>query len=214
MQSRSESVRTDALKSRQVEPITVGEAPDPSKRRNSAQDTKSVLLHHAERAFTAAGFDDVGVRDIAQAAGVNPALVNRYFGSKQGLFEAVLAAQPDPAPLIDGVEPARWGEVLAAMMVKKVGSDPTVDPFLIMLRSAQSKTVGALVHQSVEESLIEPFALHYGSTPRARAKSRLILSFILGVDVIERLVKLPHDPDGLQDFEDILAKALQAMMDA
>ena len=192
----------------------MGEALDTSKRRYSAQDTKSVLLHHAERAFTAAGFDDVGVRDIAQAAAVNPALVNRYFGSKQGLFEAVLEAQPDPSPLIGGVAQAHWGRVLAAMMVAKVGSDPAVDPFLIMLRSAQSKTVGALVHQSVEERLIAPFALHYGSTHRARAKSRLILSFMLGVDVIERLVKLPHDPEGLEDFEDILAKALQAMIDA
>ena len=192
----------------------MGNLNDTSKRRYSAQDTKGVLLHHAERAFTAAGFDDVGVRDIAQAADVNPALVNRYFGSKQGLFEAVLEAQPDPSPLIGGVEQGRWGEVLAAMMVKKVGSDPAVDPFLIMLRSAQSKTVGALVHSSVEERLIAPFALHYGSTTRARAKSRLILSFMLGVDVIERVVKLPADADGLEDMEDILAQALQTMIDA
>lgn len=191
----------------------MGDAFDISKRRYSAQDTKSVLLHHAERAFTGAGYDDVGVRDIAQAAAVNPALVNRYFGSKQGLFEAVLEAQPDPSPLI-GLEQDSWGRVLAKMMVGKIGSDPAVDPFLIMLRSAQSKTVGALVHRSVEERLITPFALHYGSTTRARAKSRLILSFILGVDVIERLVKLPHDPEGLDDFEDIFAKALQTIIDA
>ena len=191
----------------------MGDAFDISKRRYSAQDTKSVLLHHAARAFTAAGYDDVGVRDIAQAAAVNPALVNRYFGSKQGLFEAVLEAQPDPSPLI-GLEQGSWGRVLAKMMVGKIGSDPSVDPFLIMLRSAQSKTVGALVHRSVEERLIAPFALHYGSTTRARAKSRLILSFILGVDVIERLVKLPHDPEGLDDLEDIFAKALQTIVDA
>lgn len=183
------------------------------KRRYSAEDTKLVLLHHAERAFTAAGFDDVGVRDIAQAASVNPALVNRYFGSKQGLFEAVLEAQGDAGDLL-GREQATWGRVLAAVMVKKVGTEPDVDPFLILLRSAQSKSVGEMVHRSVECRLIEPFALHYGSTTRARMKSRLILSVILGVDVIERVVKLPHDPDGLSDFEDILGQALQAIVDA
>ena len=99
-------------------------------------------------------------------------------------------------------------------MVKKVGTEPDVDPFLILLRSAQSKSVGEMVHRSVECRLIEPFALHYGSTTRARMKSRLILSVILGVDVIERVVKLPHDPDGLSDFEDILGQALQAIVDA
>ena len=191
----------------------VGQPTTKLKRRYSAEDTKSVLLHHAERAFTAAGFDDVGVRDIAQAASVNPALVNRYFGSKQGLFEAVLEAQGDAGDLL-GREQATWGRVLAAVMVKKVGTEPDVDPFLILLRSAQSKSVGEMVHRSVECRLIEPFALHYGSTTRARMKSRLILSVILGVDVIERVVKLPHDPDGLSDFEDILGQALQAIVDA
>ena len=184
-----------------------------AKRRYSAEDTRSVLLYQAKRAFTAAGFDDVGVREIAQASGVNPSLVNRYFGNKQGLFEAVLEAQPDASALLN-IDQAQWGAKLASMMVGKMGTDPEVDPLLILLRSAQSKTVGHLVHASVEARLNDPLSRLYGTNSRARAKSRLLLTVLLGFDVVERLVKLPYDPESVRDIEDIVAKTLQLIIDA
>ena len=130
------------------------------KRRYSAEDTKAVLMENALRAFTAAGFDDVGVREIAQAAGVNPSLVNRYFGSKQGLFEAMLDQMPSAQDFM-GPDQGQWGAQIAKMLVVKIGKEPDIDPLLIMLRSAQSKGVGALVHRifgpglRVEESHLE-----------------------------------------------------------
>lgn len=45
------------------------------------------ILEVAERLFAAKGFKGTSVRDIAQEAGVNIAMISYYFGSKEGLLE-------------------------------------------------------------------------------------------------------------------------------
>lgn len=49
------------------------------------------ILKAGKHLFARQGFGSTGVRQIAETAGVNPAMVNYYFGSKQGLLKAVLA---------------------------------------------------------------------------------------------------------------------------
>ena len=51
------------------------------------------LIGSATELFAERGLDDVSVREIAAAAGVNHALVFRHFGSKAGLLRAVLQGQ-------------------------------------------------------------------------------------------------------------------------
>jgi AcrR family transcriptional regulator len=47
------------------------------------------IINAAEKLFSDAGFDGTSVRDIAQAAGVNVAMISYYFGSKEKLMEAI-----------------------------------------------------------------------------------------------------------------------------
>lgn len=51
--------------------------------------TRERILDAAERLFAQRGFHGVSIRDITGAAGVDVALANYHFGSKQGLLEAV-----------------------------------------------------------------------------------------------------------------------------
>ena len=53
--------------------------------------TRAAILGSARQAFARAGYDGVGVREIAEGAGVTAMLVNRYFGSKEQLFAEVIA---------------------------------------------------------------------------------------------------------------------------
>ncbi|MET7419453.1 TetR family transcriptional regulator [Dactylosporangium sp. NPDC005555] len=64
-------------------------------RRRDAAGTRQLLLDAARRRFAADGYTAATVRDIATDAGVNVALINRYFTSKEGLFEACLAEVGD-----------------------------------------------------------------------------------------------------------------------
>src|SRR3569623_3350198 len=58
-------------------------------RRRDAAATRRAILTSARKAFAQAGYDGVGVREIAAGAGVTAMLVNRYFGSKEQLFAEV-----------------------------------------------------------------------------------------------------------------------------
>src|SRR3569623_1026619 len=52
-------------------------------------DKKDHILDVAERVFSDLGFDGASTRTISGEAGVNMAMLNYYFGSKEGLFLAV-----------------------------------------------------------------------------------------------------------------------------
>ncbi|MGY4858507.1 TetR/AcrR family transcriptional regulator [Cryobacterium sp. AP23] len=65
------------------------ETPGVSRSRDAAS-TRQLLLNAARRRFARDGYTTTTVRDIAAEAGVNVALINRYFTSKEGLFEACL----------------------------------------------------------------------------------------------------------------------------
>ena len=67
----------------------------PRPRRRDAASTRQLLLDAARRRFARDGYAATTVRDIADDAGVNVALISRYFDSKEGLFEACLAAAVD-----------------------------------------------------------------------------------------------------------------------
>jgi AcrR family transcriptional regulator len=89
-----------------------GEAPDPA---------------HVERvallAFAAHGYEGASLRDIAASAGVDPALVSRRYGSKLGLWQA----------MVDGLA-AQLGAVYAAMHAELAGDGPFQDRFRAALR--------------------------------------------------------------------------------
>ena len=53
-------------------------------------DKKTEFLLTAEELFAEKGFDGTSVRDIAQHAGVNLAMISYYFGSKEKLLEALI----------------------------------------------------------------------------------------------------------------------------
>lgn len=64
-------------------------APRPDERQRDADRTRQLLLAAALDEFSAKGFSGARVQDIARRAGVNKQLINYYFGSKEGLYEAL-----------------------------------------------------------------------------------------------------------------------------
>ncbi|MGH3913322.1 MAG: TetR family transcriptional regulator [Pseudonocardiaceae bacterium] len=72
----------------------------PRGRRPAGEDTRRTLLDAARIEFTQRGYEGATVRAIAQRAGVDPAMVNHWFGSKDGLFVAAMEIPVNPDEII------------------------------------------------------------------------------------------------------------------
>lgn len=58
------------------------------------------ILNISEKLFACKGFDGTSIRDIAEAAGVNIAMISYYFGSKEKLMEALFVLRTHHLPLV------------------------------------------------------------------------------------------------------------------
>jgi AcrR family transcriptional regulator len=58
-------------------------------RARKSDETRARILHAARKRFVGEGYERTTIRGVAHDAGIDPALVIRYFGSKDGLFLAV-----------------------------------------------------------------------------------------------------------------------------
>ena len=71
-------------------------------RRPGGTDTRAALIEAARTVFIEQGYDGATVRTIAGKAQVDAAMVNHWFGGKEGLFaEAVLKLPFSPKELVD-----------------------------------------------------------------------------------------------------------------
>lgn len=80
-------------------------APRRRGRRPGGGDTRAELLVAARAVFAERGYDGATVRAIAERAGVDPAMVNHWFGGKEPLFVAALNLPADPASILAGALP-------------------------------------------------------------------------------------------------------------
>jgi AcrR family transcriptional regulator len=78
-----------------------GAAPRRRGRRPAGEDTKAALVEAARATFVEQGFDGATVRAIAARAGVDAAMVNHWFGGKEGLFAAAMQLPIDPGALVE-----------------------------------------------------------------------------------------------------------------
>ncbi|CAK2091081.1 TetR/AcrR family transcriptional regulator [Vibrio crassostreae] len=62
-------------------------------------DVRQLLIEHARDLFVVQPYDKVSTRLVAERAGVNIAMIRYYFGSKAGLFEAMLRETLRPMQL-------------------------------------------------------------------------------------------------------------------
>src|SRR5882757_2919446 len=80
-------------------------------RRPGKQDTREAILAAARETFSQRGYDQTSIRAIAAGAGVDPALIHHYFGSKDQLFLATVQAPMNPAELLPQILSGGAGEV-------------------------------------------------------------------------------------------------------
>lgn len=182
----------------------------PLPRTRSAAVTRETILDAAARRFAEEGYDDVTLREVAGDAGVDPALVVRYFGSKEDLFAAALDCC-DGDDWLDGPRET-FGERMARELVY---SEQPEDfrRLQIMLRSASSAKAQEIVQRVAAERFYGPLAAWLGE-PDGAVRARLVAALMMGMELKRDLAGgLKLTPEECERVRTRLAAMLQALVD-
>ncbi|MEM0962907.1 MAG: TetR family transcriptional regulator [Bacteroidota bacterium] len=169
--------------------------------------TRASLLAAARRQFSAGGYGETGVREIAAEAGVNAALINRYFGSKLGLFTEVVGDSFRVGDLLVG-DRDTLGDRLARWLVRprREGFDPT----LVLLYSAPHPDASGVLRAALAEQVASPLAAWLGggdARERAGLVTATLFGFALTRDVIGASV-LGDDEAVVRHLGDMLQRLI------
>ena len=90
--------------------------------RSDGVETRALILQVAGRLFAEKGFERTTSREICLAAGANMAAVNYHFGSREGLYEAVLVEAHGQLVRLDDLEAiGRIGDAPQARLCAVIG---------------------------------------------------------------------------------------------
>ncbi|MCW2954435.1 MAG: transcriptional regulator, TetR family [Conexibacter sp.] len=150
----------------------------PPRRARDADASRKALLDAAAALFDARGYGGATVREIGERAGLDAALIARYFGSKEGLYLAVLAdeeraaergpLEPDLAALAERLL-TRWDGAEAPLRRALASPAPT-PPERAQLRR-------------IVRRLTDPAKEAIGGGEDAALRAELLVALLVGVSV-------------------------------
>jgi AcrR family transcriptional regulator len=158
-------------------------------RKRCASTTREAILEAGMRHFTMCGFERSGVREIAADAGVTAALVNRYFGSKDGLFAAVIERAFDQKELLSG-DVADLAERLSRhfVLLKEERMGQHCTPLLLLLRCATEPRSADLLRANLERNFIAPLAAMLEG-PDAEHRAAMVAALLTGFATLDQTIQ-------------------------
>lgn len=152
--------------------------------------TKQAILEAAQKLFAKKGFKKVSVREIAQQASVDPALVIRYFGNKEKLFNQV--AHFDLAlPDLQKMSQRKVGETLVRHFLEVWENSTQAHGLSMLLRSAASDDEAANKLKKLFSSQVTPKLSKIGNPRNAQHRAGLIASQLLGLAMLRYIFQFP-----------------------
>ena len=165
------------------------------------------MLAAARAAFAERGYDGASIRGIATAAGVDPALVHHYFGTKDALFLAAVQAPADPDEFLPEVLAAPPDERGAAVvgMVLRVWDGPGRSAVLALVRSAVNHEWSArLLREFVLTKIVRRVVGSLEMPPEEReARGALVASQVAGLVLMRYVLQL--EPLASASREEVVA---------
>jgi AcrR family transcriptional regulator len=162
-------------------------------RRPGPSTTRAAILAAARRRFADAGFDAASMRAIAADAGVDPAVVVHFFGSKDGLFRQAVGWPFDPARAASRITapgPERVPERIARTFLDFWEDPATRASLMALLRSAMTHEGSAsLLRQFVVRQLFGPVTGLLDG-PQIELRVNLASAQLIGVAVLRYAVRI------------------------
>jgi AcrR family transcriptional regulator len=155
--------------------------------------TRRRILEHARGHFAERGYAAVTVKGVADAAGVSPNLITRYFGGKEGLFLAATRVEIPVADSFDG-DRSELGARLAASIVRRWFGAPGEDPLLVLHRASGERPQAAeALAGFLDANSLEPLTRYLRDSgldaAEARGRAAAIDAFVLGVSTRRRVLR-------------------------
>jgi AcrR family transcriptional regulator len=182
--------------------------PGAAPRHYDAQASRRALLDAAVALFHERGYEPTTVREIGERAGVDAALIARYFGGKEGLYLATLQEQGVQSSI-----PAEPVGALAHMLSRSElrGSGPVG---LALVSPTLTDAMREQVREIVGRHVVEPLAaeLAAGGATDAELRAELLVAIASGVSLTRAAGALPALASApLEDVLAVLAPLLDAL---
>ncbi len=186
---------------------------DLEKRPLRSQPTRDRILAAAKSVFGREGYDRATIRAIAGEAKINPAMVMRYYGNKEGLFTAATDFNFLDRDF-DGVPFERLGDVLARLLLREWGTPTHRDVYRAILLSALSHERSRAKFVPQYEQAYVQLVERYGTWANTSEVVALLLSQLIGVVSARYILRIPALVDMDEDaLARVLGPALQASFD-
>ncbi|MFE9773106.1 TetR family transcriptional regulator [Streptomyces sp. NPDC005931] len=164
--------------------------PSSSVRRSDA--TRAAILDAARERFAADGYERATIRAIARDAGIDPSMVMRYYGNKEGLFAAAVAVDLQ-LPDLAGLPRQEAGRALARHFLA-LWEDNEV--LTALLRVAATSRAGAERTQGIFRDQILPVVERVCPDPeQVPVRAALVTSQLLGLALTRYVLRLPPAVD-------------------
>jgi AcrR family transcriptional regulator len=154
--------------------------PAHGRRPHDAAASRRALLDAARERFDEVGYDRATLRDIGDRADVDPALVARYFGAKEGLFLAVMAERKAEEPPVDPDPLAVAARVLEHWDCGAGGDGPMLQA---LVGPEPSPAVRDQVLELLDARVLGPVAAELAGRGLAdgRLRAELLLAALIGI---------------------------------
>jgi AcrR family transcriptional regulator len=175
-----------------------------------SEPTRQRILDAARRQFAADGYERTTIRTVAAEADIDPSMVMRYFGSKEGLFAAAASFELQ-LPELATIHAKRRGRTLAQHYLQLWGRGG--GGLAILLRTAATNDGAAeRVRKVFRDQVVPAIAAVVSDAPAARAA--LISSQFLGLAYSRFVIAIPEVVK-LNDsvLLDALGKTIQGYLD-
>lgn len=185
--------------------------------RSQGGDTRAAIAAAARAEFAERGFSGATIRSIASRAGVDPALVHHYFGTKMDLFREVLSLTVDPQatvlPVVLAGPREQAGERIARTFLTAYDDPGFREPMLALLRSAMTdRQIAAMAGSLMQEALL-PAVAGLALGPDRERRVALAMSHLMGVVVGRHVIGLAALQGPVEGLVAELAPVVQRYLD-
>ena len=163
-------------------------------RRSGESTARDDILQAARKLFSDNGFDRTTLRQVADSAGVDPALISHYFGNKRGLFVAAVEFPSDPAAVLEPVRTCPLDELAATTLrqILQVWASPAGPSVIARFRQALTSGEDELVRDLLTSVILAPIRERLrGTGDDLDLRLTLFASQVAGLLVTREILVLP-----------------------